>query len=161
MYNPITPYEIALHESGHLVIHAGVGKGYADKVKIGAQSGWIEQRDWSLIPNTPEPEVNLRAFTTSGGLAVEVIRGRGLAHIGCTQDLQILRNWCHLSEEEIEIYIKYAVSALERYWQSVEFAANFLLENKNAAGYVGKKACRQLYADIRWQMKDRCKDHLS
>jgi hypothetical protein len=158
MYNTITPYEVALHEAGHLVIHAGVGKGYADKVKIGVQSGWVENHDWSLIPNTPDPEINLRAFVASGGLAVEVIRGRDLKHQRCTQDMDILKNWCHLLEWEIDVYIKYAVSALERYWPLVESTAISLLMSRSTAGYVGKKACRRLIDELRIQVRQRPSD---
>ncbi len=150
----LTQYEVALHEAGHLVIHAGIGKGCADQVKIGKRSGWIVHHDWSL---RPEFDLDFRTGVAAAGPAVERIRGRD-PHIYATGDLNNMRFYTpHLDSDTVLRIVKRVEGALRKYWPIVDYAARFLLENMNRQGFVGKKACRRLFAEIRWELRIRAR----
>jgi len=145
-------YEVAMHEAGHLVVHAKVGSGHAAIVKIGADSGWMQHHDWSL---TKDYDLDLRAVLSSGGLAVERIRGRDPFDRGGS-DWTHMRTYSRklLDADQMMSVVHAAEEFLRRRWSIVEFAAKFLLANMNRQGFVGKKACRRLYAEIRKQLED-------
>lgn len=144
-------HEIALHEASHLLVHARVGTGYADKVWIGkATSGWVQSYDWSL---TPEYGLNLQACVAAGGVAIEIIRGRNPMDYaaGDLRDLASLTGG-QLSDDDKMSVVLTAKELLLKNWATVEFAAEFLLQHINGQGYVGKKACRKLFAVVRAQL---------
>jgi hypothetical protein len=140
-------YEVALHEAGHLVVHAKVGRGCANRVWIGQDSGRIDQSDWSLLEGRESGLVIMAA----AGPAIELIRGRDLNR--CSSDIAVLR--CHLphySDERWMAVYERVQSFLERKWSTVEFTAGFLLQNANKQGNIGKRACRHLFREIRARM---------
>jgi hypothetical protein len=136
-------YEVALHEAGHLVMHAKVGKGYVDRVKVGHECGEIFRYDWSVHPGVNK----LGALIAAGGPAVEIIRGRD-PNIHGAQDLLNAESYF---PDGVARLVERIQQFLHENWHLVLWTAEYLLLHRNGSGTIGARELRMMTDHLRRQ----------